>query len=241
MGFQIRHASPYVELAKRIHAGQIGAAGLRRDPLLRLGHQAARAGPTRRPVERRLRNWVHDIALSGDIIVEQNIHIIDVTNWLLKAHPVKAVGSAGRAGRTDQGDCSSHFNCVFTYPGNVHVSFASTQFGRAAWGVGMQYYGTKGCAEARYDAPVRISGEEQWEYPGPQEARARRTRPLAVTGVFRGALDDADPNKQKAFIESITSGNAAERGRLGSRVGAQRACSVARRPTPGRKSPGRSS
>jgi hypothetical protein len=28
-----------------------------------------------------------------------------------------------------------------------------------------------------------------------------------VTGAFRGALDDADPNKQKAFIESITSGN----------------------------------
>ena len=37
-----------------------------------------------------------------------------------------------------------------------------------AWGVGMQYYGTKGCAEARYDAPVRISGEEKWEYPGIQ-------------------------------------------------------------------------
>ena len=49
-------------------------------------------GPTPRPAERRLRNWVHDKALSGDIIVEQNIHIIDVTNWLLKGHPVKAVG-----------------------------------------------------------------------------------------------------------------------------------------------------
>jgi hypothetical protein len=30
---------------------------------------------------------------------------------------------------------------------------------------------------------------------------------VAVTGRFPGALDDADPNKQKAFIESITSGN----------------------------------
>jgi hypothetical protein len=28
-----------------------------------------------------------------------------------------------------------------------------------------------------------------------------------VTGAFRGALDDADPNKQKSFIDSITSGN----------------------------------
>ncbi|MEK6630066.1 MAG: Gfo/Idh/MocA family oxidoreductase [Acidobacteriota bacterium] len=205
VGFQIRHASPYVELAKRIHEGQIGV------PVSGQIHYFASAlnrpdWPNATPAERRLRNWVHDRVLSGDIIVEQNVHIIDATNWLLKAHPLKAVGSGGRTGRTDQGDCWSHYNCVFTYPGDVHVSFASTQFGKAAWGVGMQYYFTKGCAEARYDTPVRISGDTTWEYPG-----LKRPEPTdqaaAVTGRFRGALDDADSNKQKAFIDSITSGN----------------------------------
>ena len=163
--------------------------------------------PKATPAERRLRNWVHDRVLSGDIIVEQNVHIIDVTNWLLEAHPVKAVGSGGRAGRTDQGDCSSHFNCVYTYPSDVHVSFASTQFdGRGVGRVAMQYYGTKGCAEARYDAPVRISAEAKWEYPGLKKPEPTDAA-VAVTGTFKGALDDADPNKQKAFIESIISGN----------------------------------
>jgi predicted dehydrogenase len=205
VGFQIRHASPYVELAKRIHEGQIGAA------VSGQIHYFASAlnrpeWPNATPAEVRLRNWVHDKVLSGDIIVEQNCHIIDVTNWLLKAHPVKVVGSGGRAGRTDKGDAFSHFNCVFTYPGDVHVSFSSTQFGKAAWGVGMQYYGTKGCAEARYDAPVRISGETTWEFPGLGRPPAT-DQAAAVTGAFRGALEDADPNKQKAFIESITSGN----------------------------------
>ena len=205
VGFQIRHASPYVELAKRIHEGQIGqpvcgqihyfASALERPPF-----------PDATPAERRLRNWVHDKALSGDIIVEQNVHIIDVTNWLLKSHPLKATGTGGRAGRTDRGDCWSHYDCVFTYPNDVHVSFASTQFGKAAWGVGMQYYGTKGCAEARYDVPVRISGEQAWEYPGLSKPEPTDAA-LAVTGTFKGALDDADPNKQKAFIESIVSGN----------------------------------
>lgn len=203
VGFQIRHATPYVELAKRIHEGQIG------DPVTGQIHYFASAinrpeWPNATAAERRLRNWVHDRVLSGDIIVEQDVHIIDVTNWLLKGHPVKAVGSGGRTGRTDQGDAYSHFNCVFTYPNNVHVSFAATQFGKAAWGVGMQYYGTKGCAEARYDQPVRISGETNWNFPlGKVEAVDQAA---AVTGAFRGALDDADPNKQKAFIESITSG-----------------------------------
>jgi predicted dehydrogenase len=205
VGFQIRHASPYVELAKRVLEGQIGAA------VSGQIHYFASAlnrpdWPNATPAERRLRNWVHDRVLSGDIIVEQNCHIIDVTNWLLKAHPVKVVGSGGRAGRTDQGDAFSHFNCVFTYPGDVHVSFSSTQFGKAAWGVGMQYYGTKGCAEARYDAPVRISGETNWEFPGLGRPPAT-DQAAAVTGAFRGALEDADSNKQKAFIESITSGN----------------------------------
>lgn len=206
VGFQIRHASPYVELVRRVHEGQIG------QPVCGQIHYFASAikrpdWPQASPVERRVRNWVHDIQLSGDVIVEQNVHIIDVTNWLLKANPLTAVGSCGRAGRTDQGDCNGHFNLLFTYPGNVHVSFASTQFTGAKWGgVGMQYYGTKGWAEARYDAPVRISAESEWEFPGlkkpePTDAAA------AVTGAFRGALDDADPNKQKAFIESITSGN----------------------------------
>jgi myo-inositol 2-dehydrogenase / D-chiro-inositol 1-dehydrogenase len=206
VGFQIRHATPYVELAKRIHEGQIGT------PVSGQIYYFASAikrpdWPNASPVERRVRNWVHDKALSGDIIVEQNVHIIDVTNWFLKGHPVKAVGSGGRTGRTDQGDAWSHYNCVFTYPGNVHISFASTQFTNAQWGgVGMQYYGTKGWAEAHYDAPVRLSAETSWEYPGLGKPAATDAA-VAVTGRFAGALDDADPNKQKAFIESITSGN----------------------------------
>jgi predicted dehydrogenase len=214
VGFQIRHASPYVELAKRVHAGQIGT------PVSGQIHYFASA--INRPDwadkskdERRLRNWVHDRVLSGDIIVEQNCHIIDVTNWLLQGHPLKASGSGSRAGRTDQGDAWSHFNCLFTYPNDVAVSFASTQFGKAAWGVGMQYYGTRGGAEARYDTPVRINGEEPWEFPGLKKPEPTDTA-AAVTGRFRGALDAADANKQNAFVESVASGKLLNEAQSGS-------------------------
>jgi predicted dehydrogenase len=204
VGFQIRYASPYVLLEKRIREGQIGA------PVSGQIHYFA--SNISRPDfadksadERRLRNWIYEKTLSGDIIVEQNIHIIDATNWLLNGHPVKAYGKNGRAGRTDAGDCSSHYNCVFTYPNDVHVSFGSTQYGKAAWGVGMQYYATRGIAEARYDAPVRISGDTNWEFPGLGRPQAV-DQAAAVTGQFRGALDDADSNKQNAFVGSIISG-----------------------------------
>jgi len=205
VGFQIRYASPYVLLEKRVREGQIGsmvsgqihyfASNINRPPFA-----------DKSPDERRLRNWIYEKAISGDIIVEQNIHIIDVTNWLVNGRPLKAYGRNGRAGRADDRDCSSHYNCVFTYPGDVHVSFSSTQYGKAAWGVGMQYYGTRGIAEARYDAPVRVSGDTTWEYPGLGRPQAVDQQ-AAVTGRFRGALDDADANKQAAFIGSIVTGS----------------------------------
>ncbi|HXY39202.1 MAG TPA: Gfo/Idh/MocA family oxidoreductase, partial [Vicinamibacteria bacterium] len=82
VGFQIRHASPYVELAKRIHGGEMGK------PVSGEIHYFASAlrrpdWPSASKAERRLRNWVWDRVLSGDVIVEQNVHIIDVTNWFL--------------------------------------------------------------------------------------------------------------------------------------------------------------
>ena len=205
VGFQIRYASPYVLLEKRIREGQIGS------PVSGEIHYFA-SFIDRPPFadksadERRLRNWIHEKTISGDIIVEQNIHIIDVTNWLLNARPLKAYGKNGRLGRSDDRDCSSHYNCVYTYPKDVHVSFSSTQYGKASWGVGMQYYGTRGIAEARYSSPVRISGETTWEYPGLGQAQAVDQK-AAVTGRFTGALDDADANKQAAFIGSVQTGN----------------------------------
>jgi predicted dehydrogenase len=43
--------------------------------------------------QRRMSNFYMDKVLGGDIIVEQNIHVIDVANWLLEGHPAKAYGS----------------------------------------------------------------------------------------------------------------------------------------------------
>ena len=53
--------------------------------------------------------------------------------------------------------------------------------------------------------PSASRARTQREFPGlgkPQAVDAA----TAATGTFHGALDDADPNKQKAFVESITSG-----------------------------------
>ena len=205
VGFQLRHATPYAQLVERIRRGDIG------NIVCGLTHYYAGAiprpdWPDATPAQRRLRNWVHDRVLSGDILVEQNIHLIDVSNWVLQGHPVSADGTGGRAGRTDKGDAWSHFNVNYTYPNDVHVTLTSTQFIEGAWDVAMRYFGTTGNAEMRYDAPVRITGKNKWDFPGLGAPGQVTDTAAAVTGAFKGALDDADQKKQQNFIESIVSG-----------------------------------
>src|SRR5439155_783361 len=68
-------------------------------------------------VEWQIRNWLYFTWLSGDHIVEQHIHNIDVANWALGAHPMKAVGVGGRQWRTDPayGHIYDHFAIDFEY------------------------------------------------------------------------------------------------------------------------------
>jgi predicted dehydrogenase len=214
VGFQLRHATPYVQLAERIRQGQIG------DIVCGLSNYYAGAIP--RPewpgasaTQRRLRNWIYDRVLSGDILVEQNIHLIDVNNWLLGSHALSAQGVHGRRGRKDSGDCSSHFNVNFTYPNDVHITVTSTQFIEGSWDVAMKHFGTKGSSEMHYDAPVRITGLNPWEYPGLGKEGQVTTTSATLAGAFKGALDDADAMKQKHFIESITSGKPINEARQG--------------------------
>lgn len=202
VGFQIRNAPPWVELTRRLQSGALGkiACGL---AYYYCGALERPDWPKASPEEKRLRNWVFDRVLSGDIIVEQNVHVIDLCNWILQGHPVKAVGSGGRKVRADHGNCWDNFNLVFTYPGDIQVSFGSTQFDKPEFDAAVRLFGTRGSAEAHYDHRVSISGEEPWDAGlGP----AKEGGQFSAAGAFKGSLDQADAEKQKAFIESITGG-----------------------------------
>src|SRR2546430_6343675 len=115
VGFQIRDCPPFVELVRRIHGGALGKIFCGEAHYFS-GYIDRPAWTDATPVERRLRNWVYDRALSGDIIVEQNIHVIDICNWVLKAHPLKASASGGRAGRPTDGDVYGNYDVLFHYP-----------------------------------------------------------------------------------------------------------------------------
>ena len=205
VGFQIRDCPPFVEMVRRIHEGAIGKIVCGEAHYL-TGYIDRPQWPNASADERRLRNWIYDRVLSGDIIVEQNIHVIDICNWILKSHPLKATGTGGRTGRPSDGDVFGNYNVVFQYPDGVDVTFSSTQFAKGWWDVTERFFGTKGTSQSPYIGPLGIWGDEPWQSPSSQPKEGAQPQAFSVTGNFRSNLEQADPEKKKAFVASILNG-----------------------------------
>jgi myo-inositol 2-dehydrogenase / D-chiro-inositol 1-dehydrogenase len=207
VGFQCRMAPPIAAIAEKIRGGALGkiatVAGNYNAPA-----STEKTHPGAGPDEYRLRNWLWDRALSGDILVEQNIHIIDLSNWLLGSHPVKASASGGRNVLTHYGDCWDNYQVDYTYSGDVHFSFASTQFGNyGGFDAGLKLFGSDGAATVPYSGPVQITGSQAWVWRD-SAATAPGSGTFAANGAFSDNLAFADRDKDRAFIDSITSGPA---------------------------------
>ena len=67
-----------------------------------------------------VRTWQNWVALSGDHIVEQHVHNIDVANWFCGRPPVSAVGFGQRAQR-NAGDMYDFFSVDYDYGDGVHI------------------------------------------------------------------------------------------------------------------------
>jgi predicted dehydrogenase len=207
VGFQIRDCPPFVEMVRRIHDGALGKIVCGEAHYL-TGYIERPTWPNASPAEHRLRNWVYDRVLSGDVIVEQNIHVIDICNWILKAHPLKAFANGGRQGRpANDGDAFGNYHVLFHYPDDVEVTFSSTQFAKGWWDVTERFFGTNGTSQSPYTGPLGIWGDEPWQAAGSPAKDKPENQAFSVTGSFTSNLEFADPQKKKAFVESISSGN----------------------------------
>ncbi len=118
-------------------------------------------------MEAMLRDWVNWNWLSGDHIVEQHMHNIDVINWFKQDHPVKAVGMGGRH-RRPTGDQYDFFSVDFVYDDGTHMHSMCRQIDGCANNVSEFIIGTKGktnCQNYIRD----LKGNTLWEYPYQQE------------------------------------------------------------------------
>ncbi len=150
-GTQRRHDGSYIETIKKIHAGEIGDILAGRaywcgGPVIK----ARERKPEWSDLEWQMRAWYSFCWLSGDNIVEQHIHNLDVINWALGGHPVAAFASGGRAWKTNEdylGNIWDNFSVDYEYNlggRTVHVLSMSRHWNNSAGGVFEEVTGTKG-------------------------------------------------------------------------------------------------
>jgi myo-inositol 2-dehydrogenase / D-chiro-inositol 1-dehydrogenase len=111
-------------------------------------------------------NWYHWDWLSGDQVVEQHIHNIDVMNWAYGGPPVKFTGMGGRQTRGDiQGNIWDHFATELEYANGARVMSMSRHTPKSTERVAERVVGTKGVMDAR-GAEATIKGAKAFTFAG---------------------------------------------------------------------------
>jgi predicted dehydrogenase len=168
VGLQRHHQPSYMECVKRLHDGAIG--DITSMTCYWLGN--ARAGVERLPGEDemhyQLRNWYYFTWISGDFIVDQHIHNIDIINWIKKGHPVRAQGMGGRQVRNDRklhGQIFDHHFVEYEYADGSKLSSQCRQGQPGTYQeVSEHVVGTKGRADLNVGMRLfRITGPNAWE------------------------------------------------------------------------------
>jgi myo-inositol 2-dehydrogenase/D-chiro-inositol 1-dehydrogenase len=154
-----------------------------------------------------LRNWQWSMNLSGDIFVEQDIHVVDICNWILNGHPTSVYATGARSVVSHFGDNFDNYQVNYTYPNDVHVNINAKQYGKTRdFDVSEKVLGSLGYSESPYSGPLRIVGDNAWEWKDPEPPPANASEGFAQNGAFSNNLAYADRDKDRGFIDSITSG-----------------------------------
>ncbi|MCK4992784.1 MAG: Gfo/Idh/MocA family oxidoreductase, partial [Bacteroidales bacterium] len=145
-GTQRRHQWSYQNMLARLRAGVMGDI-VSTNVYWNMGKLWHVKPSGMNEMEYMLRDWVNWTWLSGDHIVEQHIHNIDVSNWFVGEAPLEAVGMGSRL-RRPTGDCYDNFSVDFVYNDKVHMNSMCRQINDCANFVGQQIRGTKGYTNA---------------------------------------------------------------------------------------------
>ncbi len=160
-------------------------------------------------MEYMLRNWANFCWLSGDHIVEQFIHEIDVMNWYIGKNPVKAMGWGGRQRRVS-GDQYDFFSVEYVYDNGMHTHCAARQITGCSNLTEQFIVGTEGFANAK-GMIYNHKGEEIWKYPHPEEGSTDETWKVTdpfvqehinlVTGIRTGnTVNDGEAQVNSTLI-----------------------------------------
>ncbi|MBM3474205.1 MAG: Gfo/Idh/MocA family oxidoreductase [Armatimonadetes bacterium] len=119
-GTEMRHEWPYINTHQavavegalgKLHGGRVSFC---------IGHMFRDRPIEPKTADDLVASWQNWLCLSGDHLVEQHVHNIDIANWFCGKPPVSAVGFGGRA-RRNAGDMYDFFSVDYDYGDGVHI------------------------------------------------------------------------------------------------------------------------
>ncbi|MGA4643449.1 Gfo/Idh/MocA family protein [Limisphaera sp. 4302-co] len=197
-GTQRRHDAAYNETIKRIWDGVIGDVTALRAYWVNGGPIWHRGDHGETDIERQIRNWYHYIWLCGDHIVEQHVHNIDVCNWIMKDHPVRAWGMGARQQLGDKsGEIWDNFAVEFEYGNGVRMHSYCGQIKRSWSSVSEAVVGTKGTANPA--GSIQVNGDRRVRI---RPENARNPYVQEHVDLIQAIINDTELNETKNVTDS---------------------------------------
>ena len=171
-GTQRRHQREYIDIYKKVAGGMIGelTGGNVYWNGGKLWHKDP--NPVWSEMEYMIRDWVNWIWLSGDHIVEQHVHNLDVASWFFGTHPVKALGFGSRQRRVT-GDQFDNFSVDFVFEDGRHLHSMCRQINGCDGGVYERLQAQNGSTNCQ-NSILDLAGNEIYKYEYPLDAEGNR-------------------------------------------------------------------
>lgn len=143
-GQQRRSSSQLNEAIRRVRQGAIGEILMvkaQRHAPQDINHQGSSA------------DWYFDVTKSGGYLIEQSVHNLDLCNWVIGAHPLRANGFGATMLFKNDPPGRTIFDCgsiSYDYPGGIKMSFTQNVFHPGAMPGGGQYvyvFGSRGAID----------------------------------------------------------------------------------------------
>ncbi len=165
VGHHLRHEVKHKEMIKRIWDGEIGELMYLRAYFNSSGVWVRPRKPEQTEMQYQVNNWYYFTWLSGDHIVEQHVHDLDVLNWMMgNKHPISAQGTGGRQFRIgkDYGEIYDHHAVEFVYENGVRA-YSYCRHIPGCWDSFSEHaHGTKGYVsiEGHGHAVIHVQGKD---------------------------------------------------------------------------------
>jgi len=205
-GTQRHHQRKYIEGYKQVQSGLIGDI-VSANIYWNTGKHWLRTKEKQwTDIEWMIRDWGNWIWLSGDHIVEQHVHNIDVINWFFGKKPVMASGF-GAHHRRQTGDQYDMFSIDFVYDNDIHVNSMCRQIDGCSNHIAEVIRGTKGTWSNNGEIKDR-KGNIVWKYDFEKEkAEFAQTNEFVLEHVnFVNHIRDNQPisHAEATAISTLT-------------------------------------